>query len=102
MVELGVAPLHGVVAVFARRREATVGHRGSRAGKILLVTSNARHSAEGVIVVDVTLGALSRRHRVSSGQNEASRTVVEASNLGVQPVIGGMTVLASGRELRFH
>lgn len=102
MIELGITPLHRIVAVFARRREATMRHRRGRAGKILLVTSNARQSAQGVIVVGVAVGALPRRHRMSSRQNEAGRAVVEASNFGVQPVIGRMTILAGGRELCFY
>jgi len=102
MIELGITPLHRIVAVFARRREATMRHWRGRAGKILLVTSNARQSAQSVVVVDVTVGALPRRDCVSSRQNKAGRAVVEARNFGVQPVIGRMTILTGGRELRFH
>jgi len=102
MIELGIAPLHRIVAGFARVREPAVWHRSGRRGEIFLVTAETRHRTQGVIVVDMAVGALPRWDRVSSGQNKTSRAVVEPSNFGVQPVVCGMTALAIGRELGFN
>ena len=99
MIELGIAPLHRVVAGFARVREPAVRHRSGRGGEIFLVTTETRHRTQGVIVVDMAVGALPRWDRVSSGQNKTSRAVVEPGNFSVQPVVCGMTTLAIGREL---
>ena len=70
VVELSIAPLHDVVALFARCRKAAVGYRCGRAGEILLVTAEARHRAEGEIVVDMAVLALTGRHRVPPGKNK--------------------------------
>jgi len=102
MIELGIAPLHCIVAGFARIREPGMRHRSGRAGEIFLVAAETRHRTQGVIVVDMAFGALPRWNRVSSGQNKTSRAVVEPGNFGVQPVVCRVTGLASGRELRFH
>ena len=96
MVEFTVAPLHSVMALFARGREAGVRHRAGRAGEILLVTSNACATAQIVIIVDVAVRALAGRNRVSASQKESSRAVVE---LGIQPVVGRVARLAGNREL---
>ena len=101
VVELCIRPLHGVVTLLACIWEAAVRHRTHGAGEILLVTGEARCGGQVVIVVGVAVDAQAGRNRVSSRQNEAGRTVVETRNFGVQPVVGRMTVLASGRELRF-
>ena len=101
MVEPAIAPLHRIVAGFACVRESVMRHRGVRAGEILLVAAETRHCTQGVIVVDMAVGALPRWIRVSSGKNKTGRAVVESSNFGVQPVVRHMTGLASGRELRF-
>ena len=65
MIELGIAPLHRIVTGFACVWEPVVRHRSGRAGEILLVTTEARHRTQGVIVVDMAVGALPRRIRVS-------------------------------------
>ena len=102
VIELGVAPLHRIVAGFAGVREPGMRHGSGRAGEIFLVAAETRHRTEGVIVVDMAVGALPRWNRVSPGQIKTCRAVVEPSNFGVQPVVCRMTVLAGGRELRFH
>ncbi len=43
MIELAIAPLHGIVAGFARVWEPVVRHRSGRAGEIFLVATEARH-----------------------------------------------------------
>jgi len=95
MVELGITPLHRIVAVFARSREATMRHRRGRAGKILLVTSNARQSAQGVIVVDVTVGTLPRWDGMSTSERKACRAVIEVC---IEPGVGAVAEGAVGGE----
>lgn len=46
--------------------------------------------------------ALPGRIGVSTGQNESGRAVVEARNIHVQPIVGGVATLARGRELCVH
>ncbi len=95
MIKLAVAPLHRVVALLTRRREAGVRHRTGGAGKILLVAGIARHAAEVVVVVDVAINALAGRHGMPTGQWESGRVVIE---LGIQPVIGPVaTVTGNGK-----
>ena len=101
MIELGIAPLHGIVAGFARVRESCMRHRSGGTGEIFLMAAETGHCTQGVIVVDMAVGALPRWNCVSSGENKTGRAVVEPGNFGVQPVVCRMTVLASGRELRF-
>ena len=83
VVELPIRPLHGIVAVFARCRETTVRYRGGRATEIFLVASDARQSAEGVIVVDVAVRALAGRNCVASAQNKSGRAMVETRDVSV-------------------
>ena len=100
MIELSVAPLHYVVALFTRCRKAAMGHRCGRAGEILLVATEARHCPESVIVIHMAVGALTGRVRVSSGKNESGCAVVKATELGVQPVVGAVARIACGRKPR--
>ena len=72
MVELAVSPLHDVMALFACRWKAAVGHRCGRAGEIFLVTPEARHRAKREIVVGMAVGALTGRNRVSSAKDKSS------------------------------
>ena len=67
VIKLGIAPLHRIVAVFARRGKTAMWHRSGRACEVFLVASNARQRAQGVIVVYVTVGALPGRDRVTAG-----------------------------------
>jgi len=84
------------MALLTRRGEAGVRHRSRGAGEILLVTREARRTAQVVVVVDVAIDALAGWIRVPSGQKESGRAVIE---LGIQPVVGRVTAFASSREL---
>ena len=64
--------------------------------EILQVTRNARRVGQVVVVVDVAVRALPRRHRVSTGQWESRRSVIE---FRIQPVVSAMATLARGGEL---
>ena len=96
MVELSIGPLHRVMALFTGGGEARVRHRAGCAGEILLVTCEARHVAQVVIVVNVAIDAQAGRNGMSSGEKESGRAVVK---LGIEPVVRGVAALASGREL---
>ena len=100
VIELSVAPLHYVVALFTRCRKAAVGHRCGRAGEILLVATEARYCPESEIVIHMAVGALTGRNRVSPGKNESGCAVVKVTELGVQPVVGAVAGIACGRKFR--
>src|SRR5215469_8203428 len=100
VVELAIGPLHHVMTLFARCRKAAVGNRCARAGEILLVTAVTRKRTEGEIVVGMAVLALTGRNRVSSSENKSGCAVIEAAELGVQPVVGGVARFAGSRKFR--
>ena len=67
----------------------------SRGGVVVLVTTDAGRCGDVVVVVDVTVGALPRRHQVRSRQNEPRSRMVK---LAIGPRHRVMTLLAGGRE----
>lgn len=64
--------------------------------KVLQMAANASGRADVVIVVDVTIGALPRRHGVPAGQGKSHRAVVEVY---VDPVICSVATLAISRKI---
>ena len=101
VVKLCISPEHGVVAGFARGREArcNVIHRRGRVVVISLMARYARRAGQVVVVVDVTIGTLPRRGRVRPGQREPCAVVVEGR---IQPGRGAVTGIASLGEVRRH
>ena len=96
MVKGGVRPGSGVVTQFARGGKAGRGvGRIGRAGVILLVARVAQRAVEAVVIVDVAIRALPRRHRVHASQRESGGGVVEG---GIGPGDRVVTGLAGGRE----
>ena len=63
---------------------------------ILQVAIHASRADEVVIVADMTIGALPRRHGVAGGQGKSDRAVIE---LGVQPVVGSVATIAGGGKV---
>ena len=63
---------------------------------VFQMASNASSTGEVVVVVDVAVGALPRRHSVAAGQGKSDRAVIE---LGVEPVIRSVATLAGGGKL---
>ena len=63
--------------------------------EVFQVTRNARRSGQAVVVVDVTIRALARRHRVRSRQRESGSAVVERR---IGPGTGAVALLAGLRE----
>ncbi len=79
VVERTIGPQHRVVAGFASRREACrdMVHRRQGVGVIVLVARDAGCTGQVVVVVNVAVRALTRRHGVRSRQHEASAVVIE-------------------------
>jgi len=63
---------------------------------ILQMAIHAGRADEVVIVVDMAIGALPRRHGVAGGQGKSDRAVIE---LGVQPVVGSVATIAGGGKI---
>lgn len=68
MVEGGVGPLDRIVARLAGcgERSRNVIHRSRRVVVIILVTTDASRVGDVVVIVDVAVGALPRRHGVTA------------------------------------
>ena len=80
MVERGAGPGSRVVAVLARGREKLWLRGVARIGRVVvirLVTTDTRRWQRCVVVIDVAIRALPRRHRVRSRQRERSVVVIE-------------------------
>ena len=67
VIELAIRPQHRVVALLARCGKTHMRHRRSRAVVIRLVATDAGRAGDAVIVVDVAIGTLPRRHGVRAG-----------------------------------
>ena len=96
MIESRRLPGCGGVAGFASLGESpahVIRVRGSL--EILQVTRHAGRAGQVVVVVDVTVRALARRHGMRTGQNESGRGVIE---LAIGPGHRVVTLLAGGRE----
>ena len=96
VVEGGVRPDSGVVAQFARGREA--GGRVRRIGRariVLLMARVAQGAVQGIVVAYVAVCAQPRRHDVGARQCKTGGGVVEGC---VGPQHGVMTGCARGRE----
>ena len=91
-------PRYGGVALRAVRREVRrYVVRVRSALEIFEVTVYASRAGQVVVIVDVAIGALARRHRMSTAQRESHRIVIE---LGIHPVIAGMAGIAVGGKFR--
>lgn len=92
VIERSVQPGTRVVALLAGLREVRRNVIGIRRSlKIFQVARHAGRAGQVVIVVDVTIRALTRRNRMRSGQRKACAGMVE---LRVQPVIETVALLA--------
>ena len=92
VVKCRVQPAAGGVTGFASLRESAgdvVGIRGSL--EILEVARHAGGAVQGVVAVDVTVGALARRIGVQSGQGKAGGGMIK---LAVGPLHDVMALLA--------
>ena len=68
VIELAIAPLNGVMALLAGRRDSGVRHRRRGFVEFVLVARYASRIGDGVVVVDVAIDTRSWRHRVRSGE----------------------------------
>ena len=64
MVELAIRPEHGVMALFAGGWKSAVWYWRGGLVVIRLMAADASRACDAVIVVDVAIGALTRRYRV--------------------------------------
>jgi len=98
MVECAIGPPDGVVTAFARRRERRrhVVHRRHCVGVIGLMARYARGATQVVIVIDMAIGALPRRHRVRSAERETGAAVIERR---IRPRGCVVALLAALREI---
>ena len=101
VVEFAIGPKHRVVATLARGREMGrhVIHRRSGRVVVGLMATHAGGCGDVVIPVYVTIEALTRRHRVCSGQSKSGAGVVE---FAIGPEHGVMATRARRREMRGH
>ena len=97
VIELAVGPLNSVVALLTGGRESGVRYWRGRVVVIGLVTADARYIGDVVVVVDVAIGAGTRRNDMHSGKREPRGCVVEGST---RPVAGAVTLIARLREIR--
>ena len=95
VVELAIGPHHGVVALLARRGESVVRHRRGRVVVVRLVAADAGRIRNVVVVVNVTISTLARRHHMRTGQWESRLRVIEGCRL---PTRGVVTNVASLRK----
>ena len=99
VIELAIRPGHGVVTLRAGCRETGVRHRRGRRVVVGLVATDAGGRGDVVVVVDVTVRALARRHRVRARQREPGCGMVKRCRL---PCSGVVARLASLRESAAH
>lgn len=98
MIKRRIRPRHRVVAESAGLRKACC-HVIRIAGRLVVlgVAANACRTAEVVIVVDVAVGALPRRHRVPARQRKSYRAMIEVH---IQPVVGPVATLTGRGKIR--
>ena len=101
VIEFAIGPLHGVVASFAgsRERSGNVVHRRGGLVVIGLMAAHAGGAAQVVVVIDVAIRALPRRHDVRSRERKSGAVVIEGC---VQPGARAVALIAGLREIRGH
>jgi len=99
VIELAGGPGDCVMALLASCWESGVRHRRRCVRVIVLVATHASRAGDVVVIVDVAVRALARRHHVRSGQREAGLRVIKACRLPCARVV---THLAGLRETAGH
>ena len=98
VVEGSVEPGRSAVARVTGLREIACNViRIGRALKVLQVATDARGGVQAVVVIDMAVGAQSRRHGMHASQREAGGGVIE---LAICPGNGVVAIGACGREAR--
>ncbi len=101
VVKRSVSPQHGVMTRFAGSRKTCrhVRHRSRRIVVVRQVARDACRASQVVVVVDVAVRTLPRRHGVRTGQRESHGRMVESRVRPTCCVVAGVTSL---REIRGH
>ena len=99
VIELAVSPSHRVVTLLAGGREPGMSHRAHCVVVVGLMATDASRGGDVVVVIDVAICTLPRRHSVRAGQREPGRRVIKACRL---PGSGVVARLASLRESAAH
>ena len=90
VVKLAISPLHGVMALLTRGGEAGMGHGCVGVVVSGLMATDAGRAGDAVIVVDVTVAALPRRHHVGAIQRKSRFRVIECRRLPGRGVVAGV------------
>jgi len=77
VIELAAGPRGHVVTLLAGGRETRVRNRSSRGIEVVLVATDARRTRDVVVVVDVAVRTLPRRHHVRTCQRESGFRMVK-------------------------
>jgi len=100
VIKRRIHPVCRVVAEFARSRESGGSVRGIiRAGVVLLVARIAQRAVQRIVIVDMAVRALPRRHGVISRQRETRTVVIES---GIGPRSRVVALLACLGKTRRH
>ena len=101
VVERCIRPTAGVVALIASLRKTRCDVvRIGRALKIFQVAGYAGGAVQGVVVIDVAIGALPGRNRVQAGQHKTGGRVIK---LGIAPLHRIVAVFARrGKTAMWH
>ena len=77
VIELAAGPRGHVMTLLASGRETRVRNRSSRGIEVVLVATDARRTGDVVVVVDMAIRTLPRRHHVRTCQRESRLRVVK-------------------------
>ncbi len=93
VVEGGVGPRYGIVALLARRGESLVRNRRGRVVEVRLVAADAGRIRNVVVVVDVAIRTRAWRNRVRTSQRESRFRVIERGGLPTASVVANLASL---------
>jgi len=81
VIKLAAGPRGHVVTLLASGRETGMRNRSSRGIEVVLVATDACRTRDVVVVVDMAIRTLPRRHYVRTGQRESGPRMVKGGLL---------------------